>query len=109
MPLSLKNPKLLQDRAYIAGQWTPSKKNFDVLNPADGKKVGQVPDFGAKEAAEAIDAAEAALPEWSKKSAKERSVILRKWADLIVANASDLGALMTAEQGKPIAEAEGEV
>jgi succinate-semialdehyde dehydrogenase/glutarate-semialdehyde dehydrogenase len=109
MSLTLKNSKLLQDKVYIGGQWTRGKSSFDVLNPADGTKVGQVPDMGAKETAEAIDAAEAALPEWSKKSAKERGAILSKWASLMVANAADLGALMTAEQGKPLAEAEGEI
>ncbi len=80
-----------------------------VDNPADGSLVGTVPDMGAAETRRAVEAANAALPAWRALTAKERSVVLRKWFDLMVANADDLAALLTAEQGKPLAEAKGEV
>jgi succinate-semialdehyde dehydrogenase/glutarate-semialdehyde dehydrogenase len=80
-----------------------------VDNPADGQLIGTVPDCGAAETRRAIAAASAALPAWRAMMAKERSTILRKWFDLMVANADDLAAILTAEQGKPLAEARGEI
>jgi succinate-semialdehyde dehydrogenase/glutarate-semialdehyde dehydrogenase len=107
----LKDPQLLRDRCYIDGQWVEAdgKKRIDVDNPADGSLVASVPDCGAAEARRAIEAAAGALPAWRALTAKERSVLLRKWFDLMVASADDLAAILTAEQGKPLAEAKGEI
>lgn len=107
--MKLKRQDLLKDAAYIGGEWRSGAKTYAVTNPADGKEIARVPDMGAAETKEAIAAAEKALPAWAAKTAKERAVILRKWADLMVANADDLAAIMTSEQGKPLAEARGEV
>ena len=108
---NLKDPKLFRESAYIDGAWVEadSRGRFDVDNPATGVIVGHVPNMGAVETKRAIAAAEAALPAWRALPAKERSRILRKWFDLIVANADDLALLLTTEQGKPLAEAKGEV
>ena len=108
---NLKDPALFRDSAYVDGAWVEadSRKRFDVDNPADGSVLGSVPDMGAAETKRAIDAANAALPAWRALPAKERSKILRKWYDLIMANADDLALLLTAEQGKPLAEAKGEI
>jgi len=102
---------LLRQQAYIGGQWVDadSGKTFDVLNPASKVKLGTVPLMGGAETDRAIDAANAALPAWRAKTAKERANILKKWFDLVMASADDLATLMTAEQGKPLAEARGEV
>ena len=109
--IPLKDPQLFRDRAYVNGAWVEadSKGRFDVDNPADGAILGSVPNMGAAEARRAIEAANAALPAWRALTGKERSNILRKWFNLIVANADDLATLLTAEQGKPIAEARGEI
>src|SRR5512142_3499327 len=109
--LSLKDAKLFRDRAYVDGAWVEaeSRKRFDVDNPAEGSVLGSVPDMGAAETKRAIEAANAALPAWRSLPAKERSRILRKWYDLIMANADDLALLLTTEQGKPLAEAKGEI
>ena len=108
---TLKDPALFRDRAYVDGAWVEaeSRKRFDVDNPADASVLGSVPDMGASETKRAIDAANAALPAWRALPAKERSKILRKWYDLIMANADDLALLLTTEQGKPLAEAKGEI
>jgi succinate-semialdehyde dehydrogenase / glutarate-semialdehyde dehydrogenase len=108
---ALKDPKLFRDRAYVDGAWAEadSRKRIDVDNPADGSILGSVPDMGAAETRRAIDAANAALPAWRALPAKERSKILRRWYDLIMANADDLALLLTTEQGKPLAEAKGEI
>ena len=108
---SLKDSRLFHDRAYIDGAWVEadSRARFDVDNPADGTIVGSVPDMGTAETRRAIHAANAALPAWRALPARDRSRILRKWFDLIVANADDLALLLTTEQGKPLAEARGEV
>ncbi|AGS19973.1 NAD-dependent succinate-semialdehyde dehydrogenase [Rhizobium etli] len=103
---------LLRDAGYINGVWTPgdaAAKTFDVLNPATGELLASLPDMGAAETRAAIDAAYAAQPAWAARPAKERSQILRKWFDLIVANADALAAILTAEMGKPFPEARGEI
>lgn len=107
----LKNANLLRRQAYINGAWTAadSGKNFPVNNPATGELLAEVADCGADETARAIAAADAALPDWRAKTAAQRAKILRRWNDLILENQADLGLLMTLEQGKPLAEARGEV
>ena len=108
---TLKDPKLFRDKAYIDGAWAEAdnKARADVDNPADGSILGSIPHMGAAETKRAIDAANAALPAWRALPAKERSKILRRWYDLIMANADDLAVLLTTEQGKPLAEAKGEI
>ena len=109
-PLSLLNdPSLLKTDALINGQWVKGASRFDVHDPATGAKLADVANLGAAEAEAAIAAADAAWPAWRNKTGKERSALLRKWFDLLMANQDDLGRLMTAEQGKPLAEAKGEV
>ena len=102
---------LIRDRAFIGGAWTEaaSGASFAVTNPADGTVLAHVPDMGPIEARQAVDAAAAALPAWRARTAKERAALLRRWHDLILANQDALAALLTAEQGKPLAEAKGEV
>ena len=111
MALELKDPSLLRMQAYVAGEWADAQNaaTRDVLNPASGQKLGTVPNMGAAETRRAIEAAAAALPAWAKKTAQERAVILRRWYDLMLANQEDLARIMTAEQGKPLAEARGEI
>jgi succinate-semialdehyde dehydrogenase/glutarate-semialdehyde dehydrogenase len=108
---SLKDTKLFREQCYIDGQWASadSKKTFAVNNPASGETLGSVPDMGAAETKRAIEAAERAWPAWRAKTAKERAVILRKWYDLMMAAQEDLAQILTAEQGKPLAEAKGEI
>lgn len=106
---TLNDPTLLRHQAYINGAWIGASDNFDVTNPADGMRIGSVPNLGAVHAEMAIDAATAAFPAWAAKTGKQRAALMRQWFDLINANADDLAALMTAEQGKPLAEAKGEV
>jgi succinate-semialdehyde dehydrogenase/glutarate-semialdehyde dehydrogenase len=109
-PLSLlKDPSLLKTDALINGQWVAGTSRFDVLDPSNGKKLADVANLGPADADAAIAAANAAWPAWRSKTAKERSIILRKWYDLLMANQEDLGRIMTAEQGKPFPEAKGEV
>jgi len=110
-PPKLKDSALFRDRCFIDGQWVEadSRARIQVDNPADGSIVGSVPDMGTAETKRAIAAAQAALPAWRALPAKERSAILRKWFDLMVANADDLALLLTTEQGKPVAEAKGEI
>ncbi|QGW84894.1 NAD-dependent succinate-semialdehyde dehydrogenase [Variovorax paradoxus] len=109
-PLALLNdPTLLKTDALIAGEWIRGKSRFDVNDPATGQKLVDVANLTRADAALAIAAANKALAAWRRKTGKERSIVLRKWFDLLVANTEDLGRLMTAEQGKPFAEAKGEV
>lgn len=109
-PLALlKDPTLLKTDALIDGQWVKGDSRFAVFDPANGNKLAEVPNLGVNEAEQAIAAANAAWPAWRSKTAKERSIILRKWYDLLMANQEDLGRIMTAEQGKPFPEAKGEV
>ena len=109
--IRLKDPALFKERACIAGQWVAadSAQSIEVHNPANGTLLGTVPNMGAGETRRAIDAAHAALPAWSKKTAGERARLMRKWFDLMVANVDDLAVIMTAEQGKPLAESRGEI
>lgn len=107
--MNLKRKNLLKDTAYINGKWVKGGKSYGVDNPANGKEIARVPDMGAAETKQAIAAASSALPAWAAMTAKDRAKILRKWADLIVENADDLAVIMTTEQGKPLAEARGEV
>ncbi len=100
---------LVETAAFIDGLWIEGDDSFDVTNPADGTLIAQVADLGASETRVAIGAAHRALPAWSAKTAKERGAILRRWSDLMLAHADDLARLMTAEQGKPLAESKGEV
>jgi len=107
----LTNSSLLKEHGYVNGQWVgdDAKSRFDVTNAYSNEVISSLPDMGKKETDEAIDAANNAWPEWRARTAKDRAGILKKWFDLIMANQEDLAILMTAEQGKPIAEARGEV
>ncbi|HSD74077.1 MAG TPA: NADP-dependent succinate-semialdehyde dehydrogenase [Steroidobacteraceae bacterium] len=109
--MELKDGKLLRQQCYINGEWRDAAggKTIDVVNPATQEKIGTVPRMGAVETRAAIEAANAAWPAWARRTAKERAVILRRWHDLMMANQEDLATLMTAEQGKPLAEAKGEI
>ncbi|AIP68650.1 NADP-dependent succinate-semialdehyde dehydrogenase [Burkholderia pseudomallei] len=109
--LALKDPALLRERAFVAGEWQAADggATLEVRNPATGALIGTVPAMGAAETRRAIDAANAAWPAWRKKTAKERAAILRKWHDLMIAHADDLALILTTEQGKPLAEAKGEI
>ena len=109
-PLTLlKDPSLLKTDALINGQWLKGTSRFDVFDPATGHKLADVANLGPADAQAAIAAANAAWPAWRTKTVKERSTILRKWFDLLMANQDDLGRIMTAEQGKPLPEAKGEI
>ena len=107
----LKDPSLLVSKAYVAGQWIDAADGatFAVTNPARGDVIARVPDLTRADAARAIEAADIARHEWAARTGKERAAILRKWADLCMANQDDLGAILTAEMGKPLAEAKGEI
>ncbi len=109
--MKLTDSALFRQQAYINGQWVGADAGgtISVDNPATGALIGTVPNMGAAETRRAIDAASAAFPLWSAKTAKERSLILTRWAELIVQNVDDLAMLMTSEQGKPLAEARGEI
>jgi succinate-semialdehyde dehydrogenase / glutarate-semialdehyde dehydrogenase len=109
--LSLQDPDLFRQQAYIGGRWCDAESGatIEVNNPASGEILGTVPRMGANETWRAIEAAKDAFSDWSQRPAKERTNLMRRWYDLIMANVDDLGALMTAEQGKPLAEAKGEV
>src|SRR6516164_7534053 len=107
----LKDSDLFRQQAYIGGRWcdADSGATFKVDNPATGEILGNVPLMKANETRRAVEKAKEAFAAWSRRPAKERSALLRRWHDLIMSNVDDLGALMTAEQGKPLAEAKGEV
>jgi succinate-semialdehyde dehydrogenase/glutarate-semialdehyde dehydrogenase len=109
--MQLNDPTLFRQQAFINGQWRDalSGEVITVTNPANDQRLGSVPKMGAEETHEAIDAANRALPAWRALTAKERATILRRWFDLIMANQDDLARLMTLEQGKPLAEAKGEI
>lgn len=108
--IKLEDPTLFRTENYINGKWVGgSGKHIEVLNPANGALVARTVDANAENARDAVEAAAVAFKSWSKKTANERASYLRKWYELILENADDLGALMTAEQGKPLNEAIGEV
>ena len=109
--IKLKDQKLFRQQCYIDGQWVDAdgKQTIAVSNPATGATIGSIPKMGAAETRRAIEAADRALPAWRSKTAKERANILRKWFDLMMANQDDLALIMTSEQGKPLAEAKGEI
>lgn len=109
--MKLTDPKLFRQQAYIDGAWVDAdnRATIKVDNPADGSTLGTVPRLGAGETRRAVEAAHRAFPAWSAKTAKERSQILREWFRLMMANQEDLAQLMTAEQGKPLAESRGEI
>ncbi|TMV89091.1 NAD-dependent succinate-semialdehyde dehydrogenase [Thioclava sp. BHET1] len=107
----LKDPSLLVTKAYVAGEWVDAddKTTFEVRNPARGDVICTVPDMGRAETARAIEAARIAMKAWAARTAKERAQVMRKWFDLMMENQDDLGAILTAEMGKPLAEAKGEI
>src|SRR4051812_20766691 len=111
MTLKLQDEKLFRQHCYIDGEWVDAigRETIPVTNPASREKLGTVPKMGAEETRRAIEAADRALPAWRGKTAKGRAQILRRWFDLMMANQDDLAALMTAEQGKPLAESKGEI
>jgi succinate-semialdehyde dehydrogenase/glutarate-semialdehyde dehydrogenase len=107
----LKDPSLLVTKAYIGGEWVDGENGatFDILNPARGDVIAQVADLSRAQVAGAIAQAQVAQKEWAKKTGKERCNILRKWYELMMENQADLATILTAEQGKPMAEAMGEI
>ncbi|MDB5446735.1 MAG: succinate-semialdehyde dehydrogenase family protein [Phenylobacterium sp.] len=109
--LDLADPALFVERAYVAGQWVTagSGRTLSVEDPATGAEIGVIPDFDGADTRAAIEAAAAAFPAWRARTAAERSAVLERWHALVLENVSDLAAIMTAEQGKPLAEAEGEI
>jgi succinate-semialdehyde dehydrogenase/glutarate-semialdehyde dehydrogenase len=109
--LNLKDPSLLKQQCYIDGQWLSADNGavIDVSNPATGEHIASIPEMGTSEAQRAVAAAERAFPLWKKKTAKERSALLRRWFELMMENQDDLAAILTAEQGKPLSEAKGEI
>ncbi|MAI79847.1 MAG: succinate-semialdehyde dehydrogenase (NADP(+)) [Deltaproteobacteria bacterium] len=108
---TLEDPKLLKTQAYIAGEWVDAQDGavIEVRNPANGELMAEVSSVGADETRRAIEAAEAALPDWSARAPKERAQIMKRWFELIMENQEDLAVLMTAEQGKPLLESRGEI
>ena len=107
--LALARPDLLREAAYIGGKWVEAAETIAVHNPASGRALGTIPALGAAETEAAVAAAAAAFPAWAARTAKDRGDILKRWHALMMANKADLARLMTAEQGKPLAEAEGEI
>ena len=109
--MKLRDPELLRTHAFIGGKWLDavSGATHTVVNPATREPIGTVPDMGIAETRHAIEAASQAFPAWAALTAKERAAILRRWYELLMANQEDLATLMTAEQGKPLAEASGEI
>jgi succinate-semialdehyde dehydrogenase/glutarate-semialdehyde dehydrogenase len=109
--IKLADPALWKEQGFINGRWSAaaSGKTVEVRNPATAEVLGTVPDMGTADARTAIDAAHAAFPAWAKRTAGERARIMRNWFDLMMANVNDLAIIMTAEQGKPLAESKGEI
>ncbi len=109
--IALEDPSLFRQQCHVDGEWrdAPSGATLAVTNPATGAALGTVPAFDAGATASAVAAAHEAFPAWAAKTAKERAVLMRRWNDLILLNAVDLARLMTAEQGKPLAESRGEI
>ena len=110
LPSLLDDPSLLQTQAYVNGEWIDGADGtFEVTNPARGDVIAEVANLSREQIAGAIDGAYIAQKEWASWTGKERAQVLRKWFDLIMANQQDLAAIMTAECGKPMAEAVGEI
>jgi succinate-semialdehyde dehydrogenase/glutarate-semialdehyde dehydrogenase len=109
MPLNLNDPSLLEQRAFLAGRWVEGGKTFPVVNPATGETIANVADLGAEDVAAAIDSAYEAQKEWAARTAKDRCAILLRWQALMLENSEDLAKILTAEMGKPLAEARGEI
>lgn len=109
MALALRDPSLLEPRAFVAGRWEEGVSRFAVTNPATGERVAEVADLGAADIRRAIDAAYDAQKSWAARAAKDRCAILLAWQALMLDNADDLAAILTAEMGKPLAEAKGEI
>ena len=109
MTLTLSDPSLLETRGLLGGEWVEGSKTFAVVNPATGETIADVADLTAEDTRKAIDIAYEAQKEWRRKTAKERCAILLKWNDLMLENQEDLGKILTAEMGKPLAEAKGEI
>jgi succinate-semialdehyde dehydrogenase/glutarate-semialdehyde dehydrogenase len=109
--IQLSDQRLFREQCYVDGAWIDAaeRKTIKVVDPATGETIGTVPSLGVAETRQAIEAADCALPAWRARTAKERSAVLRRWFELVMANADDLAYLMTREQGKPLAEAKGEV
>ncbi|WP_185267132.1 NADP-dependent succinate-semialdehyde dehydrogenase [Halopseudomonas xiamenensis] len=109
--MELHAPELFRQQAFINGNWCEAERGqrTEIFNPATGERLGSVPDMGVEDTGRAIDAAHAAQPAWRRRTAKERAVILRRWYELIMQHQEDLARIMTAEQGKPLAEARGEI
>src|ERR1700723_2366920 len=109
--MKLQDPLLLREMCFIDGGWAPADGGGTVAvhNPATAEKLGVIPNMGAAETTRAIAAAAAALPAWAARTAKDRAAALRRWFDLMLANQDALATLMTAEQGKPLAESKGEI
>lgn len=109
MPLELKDKSLLENRGFLGGEWTQPTKTFSVSNPATGEKITDVADLSVADTRKAIELAYEAQKDWRAKTAKERCAILLRWSDLMLENQEDLGKILTAEMGKPLAEAKGEI
>lgn len=107
--LKLNDPALLETRAYVNGHWIENGSSFPVLNPATGEKIADVTDLGVEDVTRAINGAYDAKASWAAKTGKERGAILRKWHDLMLENIDDLAIILTAEMGKPLTEAKGEI
>jgi succinate-semialdehyde dehydrogenase/glutarate-semialdehyde dehydrogenase len=109
--MKLNDPLLLRELCFIDGGWMPADAGdtLDVHNPATGEKLGQIPKMGVAETRRAIAAAARAMPAWAARTGKDRSLVLRRWFDLMLVHLDDLALLMTAEQGKPLAESKGEI
>ena len=107
----LRDPSLLETRAFVGGEWVDADDGatFEVTNPARGDVIAHVANLGRAETARAINAAAAAMKDWAARTAKDRAQVMRKWFDRMMANQDDLGTILTAEQGKPLAEAKGEI
>jgi len=109
MPLQLRDPTLLEHRGYVAGHWVEGTRRFPVTNPSTGALIAHVADLGAEDVRLAIDAAHEAQKSWAALTAKDRCTVLLRWQALMLDNADDLARILTAEMGKPFAEARGEI
>ena len=107
--LELKDPSLLREQCLIDGQWVSGAQQIEVTNPANGQRIASVPRLGAAQTRQAIEAANRAWPAWRARTAKDRTAVFKRWFELMIANQDDLACIMTAEQGKPLAEARGEI